>query len=499
MDLLLGRRVITTSLLPENMQPQNFFGETLDHDTLVDDLNRALMEHQKNAYECHRLSEIHRGKQNILSRTRDSRVNNRVVINYAQAFTRDIVGYTYGKPIQYVPRKSRFSKEVDLLNDFLAAEEKFSLDCELANNQSIMGTAYRAIMPDVVSDEVPFELITLEPDRTFVAYSAYNRNRPVYGYTRCDIRQPGGGWEYVHQVYTNNTCYVYRNRTRYGVKREDFRTEQGHILGSIPIIEYPNNQWRLGDWECCIGLFDAINSLASDSINDVEQTVLSYLAIFGVEVEAAQKQGIQSGENRVLVFPGAPGVNQDAKFITAQLDGQSSQLLRSYLEEALRTVVGVPDRKTRGGGGGDTGDAVKLRDGWADLEVVARNKETFTSTAERRMLRIALNILSPQYVPEDMSVVDVDIKFSRNKTDNLQTKVQSFATLVGTKKIAPVDALSIVDITTDEAEIVKKGEEYWDRENEKARRQFQNQTIPPDNHQGEKKTETLSQTGDDKG
>lgn len=489
MDMLFGRRVITTSLLPDNMQPLGFVGKTLNRDTLVDDLNHALMDHQRNAFECHRLSEIHRGKQSILSRTRDSRVNNRVVINYAQAFTRDIVGYTYGKPIQYVPRKSKFSKEVDLLNDFMAAEEKFSLDCEIANTQSITGTAYRAIMPDILRDEVPFELITLEPDRTFVAYSSFNRNRPVYGYTRCDIRDAGGKVEYIHQIYTNNTCYVYWNKTKFGVKAEDFKSESLHALGSVPIIEYPNNQWRIGDWECCVGLFDAINSLASDSINDVEQTVLSYLAIFGVEVEEAKKQGIQSGNTRVLVFPGTPGVNQDAKFLTAQLDGQSSQLLRSYLEEALRTVVGVPDRKTRGGGGGDTGDAVKLRDGWADMEVVARNKETFTSTAERRMLKIALNILSPKYVPQEMSVTDVDIKFSRNKTDNLQTKVQSFATLISTKKISPVDALSIVDITTDEAEIVKKGEEYWDSQQEAE------QIFPPETEQ----LETSPQTGDDKG
>lgn len=499
MDLLLGRRLITTSLLPENMQPHDFIGDTLDSDTIVDDLNRALIDHQKNAFECHRLSEIHRGKQSILSRTRDSRVNNRIVINYAQAFTRDIVGYAFGKPIKYVPRKSRFSKEVDLINDFMAAEEKFSLDCEMGNNQSIMGTAYRSIMPDVVSDEVPFELMSLEPDRTFVAYSSYNRNKPVYGYTRCDIRKPGNRVEYIHQVYTNNVCFMFRNQTKYGVKREDLVGEYPHILGDVPIIEYPNNQWRLGDWECCVGLFDAINSLASDSINDVEQTVLSYLAIFGVDPDDAQKQAIQDGSQRVLIFKGAAGVNQDAKFITAQLDGQSSQLLRSYLEEALRTVVGVPDRKTRGGGGGDTGDAVKLRDGWADMEVVARNKETFVSTAERRMLRIALNILSPRYVPDDMSVVDVDIKFSRNKTDNLQTKVQSFAALVGTKKISPVDALSIVDITTDEAEIVTKGEEYWDKESQKAQQKSQPQEVSPDNTQKNSDQETLSQTGDNKG
>ena len=46
-------------------------------------------------------------------------------------------------------------------------------------------------------------------------------------------------------------------------------------------------------------------------------------------------------------------------------------------EEAYKQIIGIPDRKTRGGGGGDTGDAVKLRDGWADIEIVARIKEQY--------------------------------------------------------------------------------------------------------------------------
>ena len=61
----------------------------------------------------------------------------------------------------------------------------------------------------------------------------------------------------------------------------------------------------------------------------------------------------------------------------------------------------------------------------------------------------------------------MDVKFSRNKNDNLQSKSQSYATLVGTKTITPEDALTIADMTTDSVEIAAKGKKYWEEEEKK--------------------------------
>lgn len=467
--MLKGRRIITTSCVPEAMQKNKpFFGTTLNKNTLPDELNEALSIHSQNEREYKELRDVFLGDQDVLKRTDEDRaVNNKIVINYAQSTTRDVVGYVYGRPIRYAQRKTDFREDVAKLNDYMAAENKFALDKQMADDQSICGTAYRAILPDsILKDEVGFELIYLDPGNTFVAYSKFNINRPVYAWNCTDIVE-NGATKYIHQVWTFNKVYTYKSDSKHSVMKEDFISEDGHILQNVPIIEYLNNQWRLGDWECAIGLMNAINNLASDSVNDVEQTILSYLALFGVDLDDDEEAIKKMKKNRVMWFKGEAGVQQDAKFLTTQLDGSSAQLLRTYLEEAYRVVVGIPDRKTRGGGGGDTGDAVKLRDGWADMEVVARNKEMFTTMAEQRLLQIALVILQPKHINKNLTIVDIDIKFSRNKTDNLQTKVQSFATLIGTKKISPVDALNIVDLTTDEIEIVLRGEQYWDEQLDK--------------------------------
>ena len=61
----------------------------------------------------------------------------------------------------------------------------------------------------------------------------------------------------------------------------------------------------------------------------------------------------------------------------------------------------------------------------------------------------------------DFKTIDLDVKFTRNKNDNLQTKAQSFSTLHGTKTLDPADALEICDMTTDVVEVIDRGKKYW--------------------------------------
>ena len=120
-------------------------------------------------------------------------------------------------------------------------------------------------------------------------------------------------------------------------------------------------------------------------------------------------------------------------------------------------------RKTRGGGGGDTGDAVKLRDGWADIEIVARIKEQYFKKAKLKQVAVAAEILKKlDIISKEFKVRYLTIKVPRNQIDNLQTKAQAFSTLNGTKTLHPADALDMVEITTDVDSKVERGTKYWE-------------------------------------
>ncbi len=450
---LCGRTRILTGCLPAEMQFSGYIGDTLDSRTLPGELSRALSIHQENAAAFDWLERYYLGDQPILHRDKGDRmVNNRVVVNYAQAFTRDIVGYTYAKGIQYVAEDPVFTGDVQIINRMMRSEYKDAVLKTLADHQSIGGIAYLGILPDAIEkNDVPFELVPLHPRSTEVVYSAYNQNAPVFAWTSYEARKDGETC-YVYQVWTRRRAYTFRARSEGSVKAEDLVSDTPHILGEIPIIAYPNNEFLLGDWECAVSLMDAMNSVSSDSVNDVEQTILSYLVLMGVDVD---EDGLKwAKKNRILSLPPTQGSAVDAKFISAQLDGNGVQLLRTYLEQALKFVVGIPDRDV-GQGGSDTGAGAEVRTGSGDLEIVARNKAKFTEMAERRLLRIALWLLSPRYVSPELKPWNIGVEIPRNKMANAQSKAQT-GQILHNMGLAPADIVQVMDLSTDYAGTVKR-------------------------------------------
>lgn len=84
--------------------------------------------------------------------------------------------------------------------------------------------------------------------------------------------------------------------------------------------------------------------------------------------------------------------------------------------------------------------------------------------AKRKQVAVIIQILKKlNEVSKDFKVIDLDIKFSRNKTDNLQSKAQSYSTFIGTKTITPEDALEMCDVTTDVVEVAERGKKYWEK------------------------------------
>lgn len=420
-------------------------------------LNNAMYTHNLNRSECDYLINYTLGKQPILNRTKIVReeIKNNTVFNFAFSFIRTIIGYTFGQPIQYISRKTDKQASIEQLNDYMDDENAHTADTEAAWYASICGIGYKCGLSD--EDDVPFNISSLDPRNTFVVLSTEMNEKPILTCSYVNELDINGNPLYtVYTVYTNDITLKYRTPVDGQISADSLikGSYKPNALKTNPIVAYYNNQFLIGDVEMALTVFDAINTIGSNSIDDVEQIVQSILVLIGVDTENSEKvKELNSGS--VLTLPGNQGVNQDAKFINAALDAAGVASLREWLEEAVRSIVGIPDRKTRGGGGGDTGDAVKLRDGWADLEIVARNKEMFWKKSEKKLLKAVLNILHINQKCKDLTPLDIDIKFTRNKNDNLITKTQAMATMYN-MGMAKQDILAAGEITTDNMEVEKR-------------------------------------------
>lgn len=452
--MLKGRKKIVTEYASADLS---------DSTILAKVLNVSLASHMVNKNEIDYLMNYKNGDQPVLYKEKIVRdeINNKVVFNHAQMITRNVIGYFLGTPIQYIQNGDTDVKEqIDMLNRYVAYEDKSSVDKELGEYQSICGTAYRIIYTDgIYADEVPFEEKALDPATTYVVYENSIAEKPVLGVTYYDLLDD-------ENIIIGKKIYAYTDFGMYEIETNDSGLVTGdsrvkfteYNVGGVPIIEYPNNMWRIGDWELCIGLMDAINNLNSGRLDDIDQVVQSLLVFINADIDGDTYAEMR--EQGVVLLKNNTGNQSSVESISNTLDQGGMNLFAQELESMLYALIGIPDRNNRSGGGGDTGQAVELRDGWADLEVVARNKELAFKRAEKQTLKILLTILNNK-MATNLSLIDIDIKFTRNKNNNLMVKAQAYNMLLQTKTLSPADCLTIVDLVSDVNEYIGRGQSFW--------------------------------------
>ena len=130
----------------------------------------------------------------------------------------------------------------------------------------------------------------------------------------------------------------------------------------------------------------------------------------------------------ISVKDAGSGVQSDVDLMTAELNQSESQVAKDDIYNNMLIVEAMPNRQSNTGG--DTGNAVYLRNGWDFAERDAKLVEAFTKEAEKASVRIILNIIRKTSNDVKISTRDFDVKITRNPTDNMLVKVQALDYLI---------------------------------------------------------------------
>jgi len=430
-------------------------------------MQKALGIHNANRLDCEYLIDYFLGNQDILTRlpSGTSNINNKTVVNYAFPITREIVGYTFGSPTEFIPKDMEYQEDVSKLSDIYNYEDN-TVDICSGIYASICGVGYMITLPSSsiskdMTPDIPIVHSFLDPRNTFVVQSTEVGNPTILS---CNyvVNKVTGKKDY--------TCYTDKLKFEFSNMNPDTLQVSINPVGRNPITMVPNSLFLTGDWEQAIAVMNAQNQVASDSLNDIEGTIKSLLVILGAEFEDEDTDLSKIKMNRVLTLVKGNGETGglDAKFIAPKLESTSVQNIREYLEKARNIITGIPDRNANSNGG-DTGMAVLNRDGWTDIEIVARLKEMFYKNAKKEQLSVGIEILKKLgLIRNDLSTLNIDLSVGRHTTDNLQTKTQAFSTLVATGELATIDALEMSCLTNKSREVVERGEKFRKERQEEA-------------------------------
>lgn len=448
---MYGRRVITTDAIEIN------------DSNVVAELEKAMTIHILNRAEIDYLWEYYRGKQPILRRKKDVRpeICNKIVENRANEIVSFKVGYLCGEPIQYVCRNAdeQVSQAISVLNEMMFSENKASQDKEVVEWQMICGTAYRLVLPDEVlyEDDAPFELFTLDPRDTFIIRSNEVGNRPLLGVKYCT------------DEFGQNTFSVYSKNRFWKIKDGKILESKAHSLGMIPIFEYPANNARLGAFEIVLPLLDAINNVASNRLDGVEQFVQAFIKFVNCDISPEDFKEMK--ELGGIKIKSTDGANADVEMITNELNQTQIQTLVDYMYQTVLTICGMPNRNG-GSSTSDTGSAVLLRDGWSLAEARAKDSELMFKRAEQQMLKLILKICrDSKGVPDELNTLrlkDIALQFTRRNYEAIQSKSQVLVSMLQQPKIHPRLAFESSGLFIDPERAYSISMEYHEEQSRKA-------------------------------
>lgn len=428
--------------------------ESITTENIIKELGKALSVHWSNRREIDYLERYYKGDQPILYRNKSIRpeINNKIVENHALEITEHKAAENFGEPVQYVLKnadktlKEKKSIEVNELNDYNELEGKDEIDIEMARDRSICGTSYKFHYNRKKHsvDEAPYGIDREDPKNTFVVYRSGPGKKALFS---CQIRKDENNQEYY---------FIYTDQLWIEVKNSKVVKFGKNGIKMIPVVEYPNNFYRLSDIEIVITILDSINKMQSDRMNGIEQFVQSFIKFINCEISEEDFTAMrQSGAFKVKTNGSN---NADVDIMSDELDQQQTQIAKDDLYENMLIINGMPDRQENSGG--DTGQAVVMRNGFYFSEKRAEISEPIYKKSERESIKIILNILRIKDLTS-LTLKDIEIKITRSKMDNMSVKAQVYQILVN-NGIDPKIAIKVSNLFADPEEVYLQSKPYLD-------------------------------------
>lgn len=438
-DGLHGRHVAYTN--KKQITPEN----------VVDVVGKAMVIHMRNAAETEYLYGYYRGRQDIRLKEKVVRpeINNKVMVNRANEIVTFKTAYLLGEPLQYVSNggDDTVSAKVNRLNEFMRSESKDTKDKEIADWMHICGVGVRMVVPDEEGEEdgSPVCIYTLDPRDAFVIYYSGVGHKPLAGV----LRQ----WDEEGKPYQ---C-VYTREWYFEIAGGEIKKQEARTIPYIPIIEYPNNDARMGAFEVVLPLLNAINTVESNRVDSIQDFVNAFDVFQNCELEEGQYAELAKG-GMAIQIKGTQGMEAKVYRIASELNQTNTQTLVDDLYDTALTICGMPNRNG-GSSTSDTGTAVIYRDGFAEAESRAKDTEKTFIRSERDFLRIVLYICR-NTADLDLQLSDIKPEFTRKNLSNVQSKVQVLCEMLNNSKIHPKLAFQYSGLFSDSEEAYRISKQY---------------------------------------
>ncbi|WP_027725437.1 phage portal protein [Tuberibacillus calidus] len=374
--------------------------------TILDNIKEGLKQHKIDLVRYQKLYNYYIGKHDILNRVLPdpSKPNNKVVLDYPGIIIDTVIGYFASKPISYIS-KSKNNQYIADLKDVFYLNDEEDVNAEIVKDYCIFGKCYELTWVD---PEGKIRFTQYSPLEMYVKKD--NKDNIQYAFRYWD--------EVIDEKTTITKLEYYDDQAFYYFISKDGgntfipdpnRPKTKHYFGEVPVTLYKNNDEEIGDFEKIISLVDSVDKLLSDSSNELEAFVNSYLVIAGRQ--GTTPEDIEKmKQNGVLLLD----KTDDAKFLIKDVDADFQNTFFETVDKLIHTQTATPKLTSEDFSSNLSGVALGYK--LFGLETKCQIKERKMSKGLRKRIRLITNILNLKGKNYDPS--DITWEFTRNIPQN---------------------------------------------------------------------------------
>ena len=410
---------------------------------------KLIREHEKQLPRFKKLKKYYLGEHDILSKQRSkNKPNYKPVCNHAKDIADTSTGYFMGNTISYSNSEDTDIDELLIAFDNAEVDES---DHDNALDMAIYGVAYEYVYAR--ENENILDIKTLEVENTFIVYDDSIEQQPLFGVYYFKRKENKADTE-TYQAVIMTKQFVYSIVLEGKEKGVISEKPVPHNMGDIPIIEYKNNKYSIGDFEQQIGLIDSYNSLTANRINDKEQFIDSILVLYGARLGDDEEESIKAMEslaehNLLELHPEAR-----AEYLSKTLNENEVETLRNAVKQDIYTFSHIPNLTDENFAGNSSGVAMEFK--LLGLEMITKIKQRYYVKGLKKRIKLFANYLGLTQIAIDAN--SIIPHFSRSLPKNLLEISQIVSNLDG--KVSQETLLSQIPFVEDPmSEIEKVNEE----------------------------------------
>lgn len=419
---------------------------------------------------------FYKGEHSVLQKKRryeDDEINNAQVVNqYIWFMVNFKCGYAYGRPLEFARKEPDESQVMPTFNKYLSEINFAGLTTNLAEWVYATGVAYAYTQPYKSEDKnniPPFKCYHIESNRCTKVYSSYIGNEPLFDMIVTPINKyiNGSITQYnILSIYTKNQYWEFE----YTISPQTLNkipVKSGiNNSGMLPLTEFFVNKDHIGISESCRALQDAIDSIDSDSVDNINDFVNQMLVLknnsLGKTNEEKQENLRAAKKNGVIeLFDENKDIQADIKSLVLALNYSDVNVIKNQLKSDMFGCWGVPLPSVGVSSGNITKSGSEITNGWNNSYACILKENNNMLIGLRSLISQFLIICDkmPDRKLNGLKIGDLEIKYNIARSDNLQAKTQSYTYLVE-NNVPPEIALSICELTSDPQSVGKRIEEY---------------------------------------